>query len=339
VDKDERSILLDLSEPDERTIETLRGAQGDLALLGAGGKIGHGLALMARRAFEAAGKRNRVLAVSRFTGGHSRQALEEDGIAAIACDLSDAAALARLGEASEVLYLAGRKFGGSGGGEAETWFQNAYLPGVVAQRFPRSRWAAYSSGNVYPFWPAGSEGPSEGDEVGPVGEYAQSVLGRERVFERFSRVQKTPLVILRLNYANEPRYGVLVDIAARVLSGEPVDLTTGWVNVLWQGDSNRMTLSALGLAQSPPAILNLAGPKVRVRAVAETFGRLLGVAPRFTGEESATALLSDGSRARDLFGPPRVGFEEMVRQIAAWLEAGGKTWKKPTRFEVRDGKF
>src|SRR6185503_11845046 len=179
----------------------------------------------------------------------------------------------------------------------------------------------------------------EDDPVGPVGEYAQSVLGRERVFEYFSRAQGTPMVVLRLNYANEPRYGVLVDIATRVLAGEPVDLATGWVNVVWQGDSNRLTLSALELAQSPPAILNLSGPKVRVREVAEGFGRLLGVAPRFTGEEAPTALLNDGSRARERFGPPRVGVEEMVRRIADWLRAGGKTWKKPTRFEVRDGKF
>ena len=197
----------------------------------------------------------------------------------------------------------------------------------------------YSSGNVYPFWPADSEGPRENDPVGPVGEYAQSVLGRERVFEHFSRLQKTPMVVLRLNYANEPRYGVLVDIATRVLSGEPVDLTTGTVNVLWQGDSNRWTLSALDLVQSPPAILNLSGPKVRVREVADRFGRALGVAPRFTGEEAPTALLNDGSRAREIFGPPRAGVEEMIRRIADWLRAGGDTWKKPTRFEVRDGRF
>ena len=335
----ERQLLEDIGEPDDDVVRTLAGLTGDLLLLGAGGKIGHGLALMARRGLEATGSERRVIAVSRFGDSDVRRRFEDDGITTMACDLGDRQAVEALPDASDVVYLVGQKFGTSAGNEAVTWLLNTYVPGVVAQRWARSRIAVYSSGNVYAFADARTNGPKEDGPLAPLGEYAQSVLGRERVFEHFSRVNGTPVTTIRLNYAQEPRYGVLVDIARKVAAGEPVDVTQGYANVVWAGDVNRVTLRCLDIAASPPRIVNLAGPKVAVREVALKFGQRLGTTPRFTGTESETALLSDGAFCWETFGPPRVSVDEMIDRIAAWLEAGHTTWDKPTHYEVRDGKF
>jgi nucleoside-diphosphate-sugar epimerase len=335
----ERQILRDISAPDENVVRTLRSMRGDLLLLGAGGKIGHGLALMAKRGFEAAGNRNRVLAVSRFTSADSRSALEDDGITTIACDLSDVDAVEKLPDASDIVYLAGQKFGTSQN-MSLTWMLNTVVPGVVARRWPGSRIAVYSSGNVYPFTPVASGGPDESVDPSPIGEYAQSVLGRERIFEHYSRTLGTKVTIIRLNYANEPRYGVLVDLAARILANEPIDLSQGHVNVLWQGDCNRITLRSFEIAGTPPTVLNLAGPEiVAVRDLANRLGAALGVEPVFAGRPADTALLSDASYCWSFFGPPQVGVQQMIDSVAAHLRGGGKTMGKPTHFEARDGKF
>lgn len=336
---DIEQLMSDLSDPDEGVTRTLSRLEGDLMLLGAGGKIGHGLALMARRALDAAGSGRRVIAVSRFSDVQTRAAMQRDGIETVTCDLSDADAVANLPEASDLVYMAGQKFGTTGAAGA-TWMLNTYMPALAAQRWPNSRFAVYSSGNVYPFTLPQSGGPAEDHELAPIGEYAQSVLGRERMFEYFSTANTTKVALVRLNYAVEPRYGVLVDLAKNMLAGKPIDLSMGYVNIVWQGDCNRVTLRCLDMAASPPVVLNLAGPGVlRVRELAEQLGREMAVEPRFTGTEGETALLSNGSRCWQAFGPPRVDVEQMVRRVADWLKCAGSTLDKPTHFEVRNGKF
>jgi nucleoside-diphosphate-sugar epimerase len=331
-----------LSRPPPGLVEAFRAVEGDLLgdllILGAGGKMGPSLARMAARAVRLAGGRSRVVAASRFSNGTLRPGLEAAQVETIACDLFDREALARLPRCRNVIYMPARKFG-SAGAEWDTWATNAYLPGQVASEFPEARMVAFSTGNVYPLWPVDTGGPDEGAPTGPVGEYAQSCLGRERVLEHFCRRNGTPMVFLRLNYAVELRYGVLADLATRIWTGQPIDLTTGHVNVIWQGDANAYALHALALCASPPAVLNVTGPMVRVRDLAEALGARLGRAPSFTGSEQATALLSDPARCHALYGAPSVPLEVMLGWVAEWVRQGGATLGKPTRFEVRDGRF
>jgi nucleoside-diphosphate-sugar epimerase len=242
-------------------------------------------------------------------------------------------------DAANVVYLAGRKFGTTGD-EPGTWAVNALLPALCAERYAGARWVAFSTGNVYPFWPAESEGPTEEDPVGPVGEYAQSALARERILEWCARRDRTPMVLLRLNYAIEPRYGVLHDLAAQVRSGRPVDLATPRVNVIWQRDANAVALRALAHATQPPLVLNLTGrPAVAVRALAHAFARRWQVTPAFAGVEGGAALLSNAARCEALFGPPPVPLDEMVERVADWLDGGGRSLHQPTHFEMREGRF
>jgi len=309
--------------------------QGDVLVLGAGGKIGPTLARMAHRALAEAGARADVIAVAR----RPLPALEAAGIRTLACDLLDPEAVARLPRAANVVFMAGRKFGSSGD-EPATWAANVLVPYHVARAFTASRVAVFSTGCVYPLMPVASGGATEATPPDPVGEYAMSCLGRERVFDYTSRTAGQRVVHLRLNYAVEPRYGVLVDVAQRVLAGEPVDLTTAHVNVLWQGDACDWALRSLALAASPPAVLNLTGPEtVAIRDLAETFGRLLGTPVRFTGSDSGVAYLSNASRARARFGPPRVPLARIIQWTADWLRRGGHTLGKPTHFETQDGEF
>ena len=235
--------------------------------------------------------------------------------------------------------MAGMKFG-STGREAMTWAINAHLPGLVARRYARSRIVAFSTGNVYGLTPVDRGGSRESDAPSPRGEYAMSCLGRERVFQHFSEALDIPTALIRLNYATEMRYGVLVDLARKVMAGEPVDLAMGHFNAIWQGDASAMTLRALALAESPALILNVSGPEtLSVREVAARFGELFGRPPTFRGEEAPEALLSDTTRAASLFGPPRVPIDRVIGWTADWLKRGGPTSGKPTRFEVRDGQF
>ncbi|HZT80625.1 MAG TPA: NAD-dependent epimerase/dehydratase family protein [Gemmataceae bacterium] len=328
-----------LSEPTERAVEAAAGLDGDLMLLGAGGKMGPTLARMARRAADAAGSRRRVLAVSRFSDRGLEERLRAAGVETLRCDLLDPAQLAALPDVPNVLFMTGMKFG-STGQEARTWAMNCLLPGLVCQKFRGSRIVAFSTGNVYGLSPVARGGSAETDPLDPVGEYAQSCVGRERIFEHFSRSLGMPTALLRLNYAVELRYGVLVDLAQRVQAGEPIDLAMGCFNALWQADANAMALCAFAHAASPPFVVNLAGPEVlSVYRVAAEFGRLFGKAATFRGSEAPDALLSNGQLGHRLFGYPRVGPGQMMLWIADWLRRGGPTLGKPTHFEARDGRF
>jgi nucleoside-diphosphate-sugar epimerase len=327
-----------LSEPTAEVVETLRRLDGDLLFLGVAGKIGPSLARMAKRASDAAGVRRRIIGVARFSAGDEAD-LQASGIETIRCDLLDEAQVVRLPDAANVVALAVRKFG-STGDEATTWAVNTYLPGVLARRYRGSRIVAYSTGNVYGLTPVAGGGSREDDTPAPVGEYALSCLGRERVYEYFSRAYGTPMALIRLNYACDLRYGVLVDIAQRIWAGEPVDVGMGYFNTIWQGDANAMTLRAFDHVASPPWVVNVTGPeRLSVRAVAERFGERLGRPARFTGSEPATALLSDTRRGLEQLGSLRVGADELIEWVARWVAAGGRCLNLPTHFESRDGRF
>ncbi len=328
-----------LATPTDDLIEALVALGGDLLILGVGGKMGPSLARLARRAIDRAGSRQRVIGVSRFTDPKVAERLGAAGVETISRDLLDDGALDSLPDAPNVIFMAGRKFG-STGAEDLTWAMNADLPARVARRYRRARLVVFSTGNVYPLVPVVSGGATEDQPVGPVGEYAQSCLGRERLVTYVSRRHETPMTIIRLNYAIDLRYGILQDVAGKVWRNEPVDLTMGNVNVIWQGDANRMALRALAITASPPTVLNVTGPEtVSVRQLARRFGELLGFAPSFVGEEASTALLSNAARAYQLFGYPRVSLETMVRWVAHWVKIGGPLLNKPTHFEARDGRF
>ncbi len=328
-----------LSRPLPAVTEAMARIPGDILILGAGGKMGPSLARLARRASEEAGARRRIVAVSRFGDAVGRASLARDGIETVACDLLDPGSLSGLPDSPNVIFMAGQKFGTSGDA-ARTWAINGFLPGLVAQRFSGSRIVAFSTGNVYPFWPLESEGPGEADPVGPVGEYAQSALARERVLEFHAERNATPMSILRLNYAIEPRYGVLRDLADRVLAGLPVDVGMGKVNLIWQRDANAVALRALEQCAVPAFTVNLTGrPAYRVRWLATELGRRLDQVVRFEGRESETALLSNAQRMEARFGVPAVDIGEMLDRVAAWAQGGGRSLGKPTRFEERSGRF
>ncbi|HEX2132244.1 MAG TPA: NAD-dependent epimerase/dehydratase family protein [Actinophytocola sp.] len=325
-----------LATPSAGLLDDLAELDGDVLVLGAGGKLGPSLVRLARNALPAG---QRVLAVSRFTDPRLAAQVEEAGAVAVRADLADEAALRDLPDAANIVYLVGAKFG-TEGREHAAWFTNTYLPGRVADRFKGSRIVALSTGNVYPFVPAGSGGATEGTPVGPVGDYAMSCLGRERVLTHFAERDGTPMALIRLNYAVELRYGVLVDLARKVLAGEPIDVTTGCVNVVWQGYANEVTLRALRLADNPPAVLNVTGPEVvSVRWAAEALAAELGREAELTGTEAPTALLSNAARCLRLFGYPELTPAELVEHTARWVAGGGPLLDKPTKFERRDGRF
>jgi nucleoside-diphosphate-sugar epimerase len=325
-----------LSEPSAALIADLAALDGDILVLGAGGKLGPSLIRLALRAVSG---RKSVIAVSRFSDPRHADDLRHAGASVISADITDDTALASLPDAANVVFLVGSKFG-STGREAETWYTNTYVPGRVAERFPHCRIAALSTGNVYPFTPVHSGGPTEESPVGPVGEYAMSCLGRERMFTHFARENGTQLALIRLNYAVEMRYGVLVDIGRKVLDGEPIDVTMSAVNVIWQGYANEATLRSLRHASPEPFILNVAGPEtLKVRDLAAAFGKILGVEPRFTGTEAPSALLSNGAKCLSLFGPSTIAPDQLISWTADWLKAGLPLLDKPTGFQKRDGKF
>jgi nucleoside-diphosphate-sugar epimerase len=337
----EADLEVALSTPTPGAIEALREVEGDLLILGAGGKLGFSLAHRARRGFDAAGKRDtRVLAVSRFGQASARQPFESAGIETISSDLLADGALEDLPDVPNVLYLVGMKFGSSTDMPA-TWALNTFLPGLVARRFAASRIVALSTGNVYPLVDVRSGGAVETVAPAPVGEYALSCLGRERMFSYYSRTRGTPVTLVRLNYAVDLRYGVLVDIALRVDKGEPIDLSMGCVNVIWQGDANAIILQSLGICASPPAILNLTGPEtLSVRWLAGRFAELLDAPqPVFTGVEADTALLSNTALQQRLFGYPSVPTGLLIEWVAEWLRSGGRLLNKPTGFQQRTGDF
>jgi nucleoside-diphosphate-sugar epimerase len=331
---DEAALDDALSEPTPAVIDTLVRLPGDFIFLGAAGKMGPSLARMAKRAVPG----RRVIAVSRFSGG-GEEAFTSHGVEAICCDLLDEAAVANLPDAANVVSMTGRKFG-STGDESATWAVNCYLPAVVCKRYADSRIVAFSTGNVYALSPVAGRGPTESDPLNPVGEYGMSALGRERMFGYFSRALDVPVSIIRLNYAVDLRYGVLVDLARKVFAGEPVDLAMGYFNAIWQGDANAMTLRAFDHAAVPPRPFNVTGPEVlSVRRVCERFGKSFDVEPQFTGTEAETALLSDATAALAVLGPLQVSSDQLIEWVADWVKRGGRLLNRPTHFEQRDGRF
>jgi nucleoside-diphosphate-sugar epimerase len=328
-----------LSQPTPGAVKTLAEIGGDIIVLGAGGKMGPSLARMARRASDEAGVKRRVYAVSRFTNPRLLAELTAAGVEPISCDLLDESRVMSLPDAPNVIYMAGTKFGTTGN-EPQTWAMNAYLPGVACRRYRDSRIVAFSSGNIYGLVPVASGGSRESDPPQPVGEYAWSVLGRERVFQYFCSANRTPGVLIRLNYACELRYGVLVDIAQKINAGQPVSLGIGHLNTIWQQDANAMVLQSLQEAAVPVRILNLTGPEtLRVRDVAARMGNLMGKPVSFEGAESSSALLNDATQALRLFGTPRMAAAQLTEMVADWVMRGGDTLGKPTHFESRDGRF
>ena len=336
---DESALEEQLSRPAPADVAAMRELQGDLLILGVSGKMGPSLASLAQRASWEAGVRRRIIGVARFSTPGSREALERSGIETMACDLLDRRAIESLPGAPNVVYMAGQKFGTSSD-QAQTWAVNVQAASLAAERFAESRIVAFSTGNVYPLTPVHGGGPRETDPTGPVGEYAQSALGRERLLEFWSRRMGTKIAILRLNYAIEPRYGVLRDLADKVQHGEPVDLAMGYVNVIWQRDANSVALRSFAHCASPPFVLNLTGTgPLSVRDLAERLGQRLGKAPRLSGSERDTALLSNASRMAELFGEPPTSVDEMLDHVADWVKRGGRALGKPTHFEEREGKF
>ena len=336
--EDEAQLEELLSRPSPADIAFARTLTDDVLVLGAGGKMGPSLARRVRRASDDAGSRRRVVAASRFSEAGVAEGLERDGIEAVRCDLLDPEDVARLPDAGNVLFLAGRKFGSEGRPDL-TWAHNTVVPALVARRFASARIVVFSSGNVYAPVPPSSSGATERDGPAPVGEYAQSCLGRERVFEYFSRERGTPCVLFRLFYAVDLRYGTLVDVARAVSTGAPVDVTVGRVNAIWQGDANSYAFRSLALCASPPLPLVVTGPEpVSVRQAAERFGSLFGRPARFQGKEGP-GLLGNPALCVSLLGPPEVTLDRLIGWTADWIVRGGRNLGKPTHFEATDGRY
>ena len=328
-----------LAEPSAADVDFMRRLQGDLMLLGAAGKMGPSLARRARLAANAAGWPGRIIAVSRFSSPAARRLLEEAGVETLACDLLDPQQVEALPDCPNVIFMAGRKFGSTERPDL-TWAINTMVPVTAARRFRGSRIVVFSTGNVYPFVPVSSGGSVEEDPRNPCGEYAQSCLGRERIFEYFSLEHATPCLLFRLNYAVDLRYGVLVDVARKVHAGKEVDLSVGDFNAIWQGDANSYALRCLELCESPPRILNVTGPEtISVRRAACWFAQRFGVKPQFAGAEREAALLSNASLCHQLLGYPEVPAGALMEWVARWVEIGGASLNKPTKYEVTNGGF
>lgn len=328
-----------LSRPTQGVLDTLEKLPGDIAILGVGGKMGPTLAQMAHRALDILKRNDRVYGVARFSNPATEKELQAKGIETIRCDLLDREAMRALPEAPNVIFMAGQKFGTSSGPEL-TWAMNTLVPANCAERYPDSRHVVFSTGCVYPFSHIAQGGSREEDPLGPPGDYANSCVGRERIYSYYSKKNETPISIYRLNYAIDFRYGVLLDIAQKVFNGEPVDVTMGNANVIWQGDANAQAIQCLGQAASPPFVVNVTGPEtLSTRALAQRFGELFGKEALITGEEAQKVWLSNSAKAQRLFGYPTVSVDQMLYWVADWVKQGGQTLGKPTHFEERDGKF
>ncbi|SDJ98840.1 NAD-dependent epimerase/dehydratase family protein [Sediminibacillus albus] len=328
-----------MTTPSEELIEDLSKLEGDIMILGIGGKMGPSLAKLTKRAIDEGGLNKKVIGVSRFSSGILKKELEDFGIETISADLLNESDLRSLPNVKNVIYMAGNKFG-TVGNEHFTWAMNAYLPGRLAEKFSDSRMVAFSTGNVYPFVNVLSSNCSEDTPVNPVGEYAQSCLGRERVLTHFSHKNKTPMLLFRLNYAIDLRYGVLLEIAKQVYDEQSIDLEMGNVNVIWQGDANEYAVRSLLHTEAPPKILNATGPEtVSVRWLAEEFAKRFDKDANFYNEENPTALLNNASKAHKLFGYPKVTIQQMIDMTADWLMNDGSTYDKPTHFQERQGAF
>jgi nucleoside-diphosphate-sugar epimerase len=328
-----------LTQPNAADVVFAQRLQGDTIVLGAGGKMGPTLAKRLQRALSEAGRDARVLAASRFQSASARAELRDAGVETVSCDFLDPVQVQSLPRVPNVLFLAGRKFGSAGDPDL-TWAMNTIVPVHVARHYRDSRIVAFSTGNIYPFVTPEQGGCVETDAPAPRGEYAQSCLGRERVFEYYSKQFLTPCLIFRLNYAIDLRYGVLVDIAQQVYADKPVDLSVPAVNVLWQGDANSYAMRSLELCTSPARILNVTGPEtIQVRRVAEFFAKRFGREVQFRGESAEVALLNNASACHAALGYPEWTADQLMEAVATWVEAGGTTLNKATKFQVTDGKF
>ena len=325
-----------LSRPTSSLPARLATAKGDIVVLGAGGKMGPSLACMAKRADSP----RRVIAVSRWSDPKVAERLAGQGVEIVEADLLNPRAVDTLPDAPNVVFMAGQKFGTSAN-PAMTWAMNTAVPAFVAERYAGARTVVFSTGNVYALTPPARGGSRESDVPQPVGEYANSCLARERLFEAAAARHGSPVAIVRLNYAHDLRYGVLTDVATRIFNREPVDVRMGYVNVIWQGDANARALAALGLAAAPEAyFVNVAGPAtLRVADLARSLGDRLGIAPILTGDEAPDALLSNASRMTDLLADPLLPLDTLLDWVANWVRNGGRVLGKPTRFEGRDGRF
>lgn len=332
---DERALENILSEPSDATKEILTCLNGDIVVLGAAGKMGPTLSMMLKKA----SSDKNIYAVSRFSDEMVRDRIEDVGVKTIQIDLLDESLYSQLPDVKNVFFLAGMKFG-STGNQPLTWAMNSFLPGLIAKHYKNSRIVVFSTGNVYPLVGLNSGGASEDTAPEPVGEYAQSCLGRERMFEYFSQLNNTPVTIIRLNYANEPRYGIIVDLTRRIINYEPIDLTMGAVNLIWQRDANDYIIRSVSLAKSPPTILNVAGQDtLLVRKLAEQIGKELKIKPRFVSQKAQTALLSNASLCISKFGSPQTELTEMISLIVKWVALGKTVLNKQTKYNIRNGKF
>lgn len=328
-----------LSHPPAALIESCHDWQGDVIVLGVGGKMGPTLARMAQRAFQSAGSDHRVIGVSRFSSGKVRQRLEDWGIQTIACDLLDESEISKLPQVPNVIAMPGFKFGVQEHPE-QAWAANCYLPALICQHFRMSRIVAFSTGNVYGMVPHDSGGSVETDQPRPEGEYAMTALGRERMYEFFSIRDDIPIALLRLNYATELRYGVLVDLAQQLTAGQPVDISMSYVNVIWLADANAMALRALAQTCSPAKIINVAGPDmIATRELCQRLSAALEITPRFVGSHNDQALLNNGEQGFQLLGEPSVSLDQMISWTTQWIAQKGETLNKPTHFQTRSGEF
>ena len=324
-----------LSTPSEATTQALSAMEGDFVVLGAGGKMGPTLTMMLKKA----SANKNIYAISRFSDKTVKDRIEKAHVETIEADLLDESAYGQLPKAKNVIYMVGMKFGATGN-QPLTWAMNSYVPTLVARHYKDSRIVAFSTGNVYPLVETAGGGATEETLPDPIGEYAQSCLGRERMFEYFSQHYKTPVTLIRLNYANEPRYGIIVDLVMKILNDTPIDVTMGAVNLIWQRDANDYIIRSIMLADSPPTILNVTGPEtIPVRRLAEQIGAVLDKKPQFVSREAESALLSNASYCVRRLGPPETSLDQMVSIIAQWVASGKKTLNKPTKYDMRDGKF
>jgi hypothetical protein len=324
-----------LCRPSQALIDDLGKVDGDIMVLGVAGKMGPTLAGLAKSAVPD----RRVIGVARFSDAEVKAWLEARGVESLNCDLLDETAIRALPKAPNIIFMAGRKFGAEGD-LALTWAMNAHVPALVAQAFPGSRIVAFSTGCVYPFVPVNGKGADEAVSPNPPGEYAQSCVGRERMFEYFSHKFATPGRLFRLNYAIDMRYGVLHDIATKVLSGEPIDVSLGHVNFIWQGDASAQALRCLAHCNTPTSPINVSGHEIlSVRDLAARFGALLGRDPVIVGTEQPTAWLTDTSQAVKLFGLPIVDVGQLIAWTADWVARAMPSLGKPTKYEVRDGRY
>lgn len=328
-----------LTTPSQALSQELAALDGDILVLGAGGKMGPTLCVLAKNALRAANVNKRVIAVSRFSDPLVVELLKKNEIEMISADLLQPGVLDELPDAENVIYMAGKKFG-TDGNEAFTWAMNTWLPSRVAERYKNSRIVVFSSGNLYPKVPVISGGAVETTPTEPVGEYCMSCQGRERMFEYAAKTYGTRIAIYRLNYAVDLRYGVLYDLAHSILEGQPIDITTPNFNCIWQGDANEAALRLLGHASADVFTLNVTGPETAsVRETAEKLGRLLSKTPVFTGTPADTAYLSNAGAMFRLFGYPKVPLETLIEWQAQWILDGGRSLGKPTHFEQRKGKY